>query len=180
MKKIILSIVFLFAIIIYSKAQDEVILTTGDTLVGNLYRIGEHRYRIIKTDGKSVYVGDTLIGSIISKEIVKKQDDSYKYPLPRELNAGDYLTKANNYHFIGFGMCLLGGLSYGVYLEGLKNPTLRNQNQAFLVIGIGFEIVGFFYNEIAWGYIGEAGKKLNKSKVSLKIAPNHLGLSFKI
>lgn len=182
MKKIILSIVFLFAITFYSKAQDRIILITGDTLIGYVYGMGGHLYRVIKTDGKSVIIGDSLI---LNKEILKIQEEA-NIPLvqspsvPKILTAGDYLFKASNYHFISLGMYLVSGICYGIYSVNAVKTPVNSTNVTFFYAGLGCAIAGFVYNEVAWVCIGKAGIKLNQSKVSLKIAPTHLGLSFKI
>lgn len=181
MNKIITTIIFLLTLSSYCKAQDKVILTTGDTLVGNLYRIGEHRYRIIKPDGNSSIVADTLIASVISRDSVKVQNKPFVYNLPTNVSAGDYLSKASKYHSISFGMYAAGGLCYGFYVAqmAVKSPNFE-QSKVPLYLGFGCGVIGFVFDQLAWQSIGDAGKKMNSTKVSLKVTLSRIGLCYRL
>lgn len=181
MKKIISSILFLIISTASSFAQDKVILTSGDTLEGSIYRIDEHRFRIYRIDGNSAILADTFIAKVIPRDSIKVQTKPLVQPNPTEIGAGDYLIKASKYHYISLAMYACGGFCYCLHLAQFEifNPPLYNPILP-LAAGFGFGIIGFTYQQLAWMTIADAGKKLNSKKVSLRIAPTGFGICYRL
>ncbi len=181
MNKIITTIIFLFILVSSCFAQDKIILTSGDTLEGNIYRIDEHRFRIYKVDGNSAILADTFIAKVIPRDSIKVQTKPLVQPNPSEIGAGDYLIKASRYHYISLAMYACGGFCYCLYLaqEEIINPPLYNPILP-LAAGFGFGIIGFTYQQLAWMTIADAGKKLNSKKLSVRIAPTGFGICYRL
>lgn len=144
MKNFILITLFLLTSF-FCKAQDLIILKSGDTLRGAITSTDEFHVKIKRSNGARAVLTQDMIKKIIP-------DPAF---IDKE-TAGGNLIEASQ---ITFGALVIEIVGMAVAIGGISIAP------AVAIVGGGIAVAGWIYSVTAWKRIQKAGEILNKNKL---------------